>query len=434
MLFRRGLVSRALVVAPTTVCPGWVDELKKSAAFPFKTALLLDSNKQKRLDALTKLQKTRAYALQVVIINYESIWREGMFEALQAYNADIIIADESQRIKTPNAKQSEAMHELGSKAAFRLVLSGTPIQNSAVDIFSQYKFLDPTVFGENFYAFRGRYARLGGFKNKQIIGYRDIDKLISKIYSIGYRVTKADALDLPEETFETRTIQLPPAERNIYNKLRRDSVVDLDNGKVTATTVLTKLLRLQQLTGGFLQLDDGTRPEQVSSAKIHALEDILDDYVVETGQKVVVFARFLPEIALIRKLLEEKNLKYGCIFGGVPLSERGEIVKDFQTNPETKVFLAQIQTAGLGITLHAASVAVFYSLDFNYANYSQALARIHRIGQTQPCTYINLIVENSVDTKIIHALQLKKDLAKTIIDDWRSYFTDEEVDTENEQR
>ena len=101
---------------------------------------------------------------------------------------------------------------------------------------------------------------------------------------------------------------------------------------------------------------------------------------------------------------------------------RSEVVQDFQTNPNTVVFLAQIQTAGLGITLHAASTAVFYSLDFNYANYVQALARIHRIGQRSACTYIHLLVEKSVDEKVLKAIGTKDDLAKSIVDSWRTYF------------
>lgn len=116
------------------------------------------------------------------------------------------------------------------------------------------------------------------------------------------------------------------------------------------------------------------------------------------------------------------KIKYGSIYGDVPQAERGGIVDDFQQNPETKVFVAQIQTAGLGITLHAASAAVFYSMDYNYANYAQALARIHRIGQRSPVTYIHLLVEDSIDDKVLAALEKKEDIAKTIVDSWRTYF------------
>ena len=152
------------------------------------------------------------------------------------------------------------------------------------------------------------------------------------------------------------------------------------------------------------------------------MEDILDDYVLEAGQKLVIFARFRPEIAAIENLLRKKGIKYGSIYGDVPQAERGDIVDDFQQNPETKVFVAQIQTAGLGITLHAANAAVFYSIDYNYATYAQCLARIHRIGQHNPVTYIHLLVEDSIDDKVLAALEKKEDIAKTIVDSWRTYF------------
>ena len=132
------------------------------------------------------------------------------------------------------------MHELGDKARYKLILSGTPVQNEAIDIFSQYRFLDPSVFGLNFYSFKNRYCVMGGFEQRQIIRYRDLDQLIKKEHSIAYRVTKEEALDLPEQTFESRYVSLSAKERSLYDRLRRDSYAELDSGgTITATTVLT---------------------------------------------------------------------------------------------------------------------------------------------------------------------------------------------------
>ena len=335
----------------------------------------------------------------------------------------MVIADESQRIKEPSAKQSKALHRLGDIAKYKLILSGTPIQNNAIDLFSQYRFLDPTVFGTNFYAFRSRYAIMGGFDRRQIVGYKDLDKLIQKEHSIAYRVTKDEALDLPEQTFLNRYIPLEGAAKNLYDRIKRDSFAELENGgQITAPTVLTKLLRLQQFTGGFIQADEGTRPELVFKGKIDALGDILDDYVIDAGKKLVIFCRFRPEIDLIGEALKKRRIKYAAIFGDIKIEDRGPIVADFQNNPETKVFLAQIDTAGLGITLTAADTCVYYSVNFNYAAYSQSLARIHRIGQRNACTYIHLVVEKSIDETVLKALARKEDLAKTVVDDWRQYF------------
>ena len=424
--YEMGKIKRVLVVAPTSVVAVWPKEFAEYAAFPYTVRTLLGT-KQQRLKELNDLERFPYPHLKVAVINYESTWREEIFEALMDYDADLIIADESQRIKTHDASQSKAMHQLGDKARYKLILSGTPVQNEAIDIFSQYRFLDPTIFGLNFYAFRGRYCVMGGFNRKQIVQYRDLDLLIKKEHSIAYRVTKEEALDLPEQTFENRYISLQKKERELYDRLRRDSYAELQGGgTITATTVLTKLLRLQQFTGGFLVEDDATRPQLVSRGKLDALEDILHDYVVEGKKKLVIFARFLPEIHEIEKLCAAKlkgaGMKAVAIYGEIKKEARGGIVQQFQTDPETTVFIGQIDTAGTGITLTAADTCVYYSVNFNFATYDQSKSRIHRIGQRNRCTYIHLVAEKTVDETILKALAKKEDLAKTVVDTWRDYF------------
>lgn len=425
-LYNLGKIDRVLVVAPTSVCSVWPHDLNQFATFPWEARVLL-GDKKKRLKALNELENWPFKALRIAVINYESTHREGIFEALAAYKPDLIVCDESQRIKNPSAAQSKALHKLGDAAPFRMILSGTPVQNNAVDLYSQYRFLDPAVYGANFYAFKNRYCIMGGYGQHQIVGYRNMDELVEKEHSVAYRVTKEECLDLPQQTFINRYVQFTDAEQAIYEQLRKSSFLELETGEnVTATTILTMYLRLMQLTGGFLTADESTRPKQVNTAKLDALADIVDDYVVEAGKKLVIFARFRAEIAAIENLLRLRKIQYGSIYGDVPMEERGKIVEDFQTNPDTKVFVAQIQTAGLGITLHAASTAVFYSYDYNYANYAQALARIHRIGQRLPVTYIHLVVDGSIDEKILAALENKEDMAKTVVDSWREVLTSPE--------
>ncbi len=421
-LYAEHKINKLLVVAPTSVCSVWPEDFGKFADFPHLEKIMLGTKSQ-RLKQLKELESFPCEALKAAVINYESVWRDDIFDKLVEFNADMIICDESQRIKTHDAQQSKAMHKLGDLARYKLILSGTPVQNNAVDLYSQYRFLDPTVFGSNFYKFRNRFCVMGGFNRRQIVNYKDLDLLIKKEHSIAYRVTKKEALDLPEQTFETRYITLTPSEKKLYNTLKKESAIELANGEtISASTVLAKLLRLQQFTGGFVVADGEEKPQQIGSGKINALEDIVDDYVIDSGKKLVIFARFRAELDLIQKLLDKKKLKYGVIYGDIKLSDRGEIVRDFQENEETKVFLAQIDTAGLGITLTAADTCVYYSVNFNYAAYSQSLARIHRIGQRNTCTYIHLTTKGTVDELIMKALHKKEDLAKTIVDDWKIYF------------
>lgn len=360
------------------------------------------------------------------MINYESTWRPEILEKLKEFDADMVIADESQRIKTYDAAQSKAMHELGDQARYKLILSGTPVQTAAIDIWSQYRFLDKTVFGDNFFKFRGRYAIMGGYGNKKIVGYKDLEGLIKKEHSIAFRVTKDEALDLPEQTFETRKIQFSQKEKNLYERIKKDSYAELDGGgHITATTVLTRLLRLQQLAGGFLVQDDAQKPQLVSRAKLDALADIIEDYVIGSGKKLVIFARFIAEVKAIMELADKvlpKELKQVAIYGDIKKEDRGDIVKQFQEDPKTVLFIGQIDTAGTGITLTAADTCVYYSKNFNYATYSQSLSRIHRIGQRNCCTYIDLEIEGTIDELISKALSRKEDMAKTVVDNWRDFF------------
>jgi len=423
--YQMGKIDRLLIVAPTSVVAVWPKELKEYARFKYTCKTLL-GEKQQRIKQIDDLLKFPFKALKIAVINYESTWRPEILEKLKEFDADMVIADESQRIKTYDAAQSKAMHELGDQARYKLILSGTPVQTAAIDIWSQYRFLDKSVFGENFFKFRGRYAIMGGYGNKKIVGYRDLEGLIKKEHSIAFRVTKDEALDLPEQTFETRRIQFSPKEKSLYERLKKDSYAELDNGgHITATTVLTKLLRLQQLTGGFLVQDEAQKPQLVSRAKLDALTDIIVDYVIGSGKKLVVFARFIAEVKAIIDLAAKvlpKDLKQVAIYGDVKKEDRGDIVKQFQEDPSTILFVGQIDTAGTGITLTAADTCVYYSKNFNYATYSQSLSRIHRIGQRNCCTYIDLEIEGTIDELISSALSRKEDMAKTVVDNWRDFF------------
>ena len=180
--------------------------------------------------------------------------------------------------------------------------------------------------------------------------------------------------------------------------------------------MLTRLLRLSQLTGGFLRGDETDRVERVSSAKFDALSDIVESAAQEGG-KLVIIARFLPEIDAITAMLERKSIAFSLITGAV--KDRDEQVRRFQTDPDVTVFVGQIATAGLGITLTAADTMAFYSLDYNMSNFEQAKARIHRVGQRNPCTYIYLVAAGTVDEKVLQALRDKADLARVLIDEYR---------------
>lgn len=418
--FLKGEVKRLLIVAPSSVVPVWPREFDVHADFPFEIQAL-QGPVAKREEALLNWPPDPEL-LQVAVVNYEATWR--MIDALATWRPEMIICDESQRIKTPSARQSKAMHQLGRRAKYRLILTGTPITQGPLDFFSQYKFLDPSIFGNSYYAFRARYAILGGYEKRQVVAYQNLPELVRKAHSVAFRVTKAEALDLPEQIDQLRYCELEPKAMRLYWQLAKQSIAELSEERVvTAANVLARLLRLSQVAGGFLGDGEGGI-EQVSKSKLSLLEETLDD-LLEAGKKVVIFARFLPEMGAIERILLKKKVDYARIAGDVSMASRGEEVRRFQEDPGCRVFLAQIQTAGLGITLHAADTAIFYSLDYSFANYEQARARIHRIGQRNACTYIHLVAKDTVDEKVLAALQSKKNVADEVVDGWRKILEPE---------
>ena len=402
-----------LVVAPLSILGVWQEEFRKFADFENSLVVLNGSESKKN----EKLRQMQTSGLQVAVINYESAWR--LEKELAAWDADLIVCDEGHKIKTHNIAASKCMHRLGARARYRMLLTGTIITNKAIDVFSPYKFLNPAVFGNSFYAFRNRYFDMVGYGNHTpVLKTSMAEELTRRIHSIAFRATKAECIDLPETMEIIQQVELEPQTRKLYQQLVRDSYAQIKSGEIiTAANVLTRLLRLSQLTGGFLRGDETDRVERVSSAKLDALSDIIDSAALEAG-KLVIIARFLPEIDAITAMLERKSIGYSLITGAV--KDRDEQVRRFQTNPGVTVFVGQIATAGLGITLTAADKMVFYSLDYSMSNFEQTKARIHRVGQRNQCTYIYLVAENTVDVKVLKALRDKADLARTLIDDCRT--------------
>ncbi len=411
-LFNERRIRNLLIVCPLSICGVWEEEFSKFADFDYNLKILKGSL-EKKAEALCSLQ---GRALQIAVINYESAWR--IERQIKNWHPDMIICDESHKIKSHNIAASKSLHKLGEKTRYKLILTGTAITNKAVDIFSQYKFLEPTIFGKSFYTFRNRYFDMVGYGNHTPVLKESMkDELRNKIHSIAFVAKKSECLDLPETTEIIRKVELEPYAMNTYKHLVRDSFAELQNSEVTVTNVLTKILRLSQLTGGFLGDDEGKKVHQISKAKLNALEDIIDD-VTSSGKKLVIMARFIPEIAAIKKLLIDKGLRFSIITGEI--KNRADEISRFQYDADVLVFVGQIATAGLGITLTASSTMVFYSLDYSMSNFEQAKARIHRTGQKENCTYIYLIASNTVDEKIMKALKNKVNLAKSLIDDYKN--------------
>lgn len=411
ILYQMGLITRALIIAPLSVLNVWESELEKFAAYPYNITVLNGSSQKKA----QQLHNLKGDTLQIVAVNYESA--RLLENELLKFSPELVIADEGHKIKNFKASQSKTLHRLGDVADYKLLLTGTVITNKELDIFSQYRFVSPNIFGKSFYVFRNRYFDMVGYGG-HIPRFRKsmLDEFLLRIHSVAFRVTKAECLDLPPFSEEERLIDLEPKAKKLYQSLQKQSFAQLDDSSVSAVNVLTKCLRLSQLSGGFFTDDDGA-VTKISDAKLNALEDIIDTAVAD-NEKIVVMARFNPELDAIEKLLQKKGINYVSIRGGS--KNRSESLDRFQNDDNCSVFVGQISAAGLGLTLTAASTMVFYSLSYSMSDYEQAKARIHRAGQKKSCNYIYLICKDTIDTKVLKALKQKNDLAKQLIDDYRN--------------
>jgi len=412
-LYLEGKIGKTLIVAPLSILSVWEQEFVKFANFDYVLAVLDGNmNMAKKADTLRHLQ---GKPLQVAVVNYESA--KCLETEILKWKPGLCVADEGHKMKSRKTDTSRCMHRLGFKIPYRLLLTGTLVGNHAEDIFSQYKFLTPAIFGTSFHSWQNRYFDACGYG-----GYNHVlkpsmeEELMKKVHRAAFCATKAECLDLPETTDIIRFVELEENAAKLYRKVVKDCYAELESGEISVTNILTKILRLSQITGGFVTDDDG-KISNVSKAKLDALSEIIES-IRQGGKKAVVIAKFTPEIGAIERLLKQSKIGYAVVSGAT--KDRGSEVERFQADPECEVFIGQIACASLGITLTAASDLIFYSLDYSTANHSQARSRVHRNGQTQPCAYYYLQAKGTIDEKVLKALRDKSDLAKTLIDDFRA--------------
>ncbi len=410
----------ALVVCPLKVTDVWPREYRRHAGYDVAVLQMASNSGQvkgtiasrlARLEKQIVIAKARGQRI-VVVINYDAVWRDVFARWAMTQTWDLITLDESQKAKAPNGKASTFLSRLGQKAKNRACLTGTPLANSPLDAYAQYRFLDPGIFGTSFARFRQRYAVMGGYGGYQVMGYQRQDELSEKIYSIGFKVGD-EVLDLPEAV-DAAPLEGPIGAEalRLYRKISDDLYAIREGGaEFTATNVLTRLLRQQQLTGGAITDDDGMTHE-VDTMKEGLLRDLLDD--TDPLEPIVVFTRFVHDLDVVARCAEASGRRYGELSGRRKdaLNDQGEM------NEDCDIVAVQIQSGGLGVDLTRARYCVFFSLGFSLTDYLQARKRVHRPGQERPVTYYHLIASNvDVDRKVYAALEAKEDVVRFIMDE-----------------
>ena len=424
MLYDNGKINGVLIVAPKGVVKNWYEsEIPTHLVdhIEHKTVLWQSNINQKQQKKLNTLFET-GEDLHILIMNVEALSTKKGVDFAEKFlfsHRSMMAIDESTTIKNPEAKRTKNICKLGLSTKYNRILTGSPVTKSPLDLYKQCDFLMPELLGHSsYYSFRTRYAvmrtaNFGGRSVQIVVGYRNLNELSEKLKPFSYRVLKDDCLDLPKKTYMKRTVSLTTEQSKAYRQMKEMALASFNGKMMTTATVLTQLMRLQQITCGNFVADDGTMVD-LDTNRIPELMDLLD----EVEGKVVIWAHFQKDV---NRIIKEISKKYGensyvDYYGKTLQEDRQKNIKKFQ-DPRSPVrfFIGTTQTGGYGITLTAASTMVYYSNGYDLEKRQQSEARIDRIGQTKPMTYVDIICEDTVDDRIVQALRKKVDIATQIM-------------------
>jgi len=386
-----------------------VSLIKKSGAKRVEDAQFVLSEFDRLL--LQPIKVNPYYDHLLILLNYEAAWREPMAGWLLQQNWDLIVLDESHRIKKAGGVASHFLHRLGAKAPRRLALTGTPMPHSPLDLYAQYRFLDVGVFGSRMLDFRERYAVMGGYMNLQVRGFKNLKHLRRRFNSISMTVKADDVQDLPPSVTITRRVTLEPQAQKLYDALNDELEAWVSASRqVTVNNALTKLLRLQEITSGFVSPDRTTdkKPKlrEISQAKRTAIREWLED--LPPKEPVVVFSRFTHDLDVVRQ--EAENT-------GRSVAELSGRVKELRLwrDGERNLLNVQVQSGKESIDLTRARYAAFYSRTFSLGDYQQAIKRLVRPGQQHKVFFYHFIVPSTVDADIMESYRTKEDIIQLIL-------------------
>ena len=430
-LYDQKKIDTAVIVAPKGVYRNWqISEIPAHLREDIEHEVYVwnpNPNKDQQRHLKEGIEERKK--LRILLINVEGFATTKVRKYMEMFirgSSFLLAVDESTTIKNPKAKRTKALVAIGKSASFRRILTGSPVTKSPMDLYSQCGFMDTRLLGhDSYYSFQGRYAitrtqRMGSHSFQQIVGYRNLEELSTKLDCFSYRVTKEEALDLPAKIYTVREVNLNEEQRQYYMSLKKAAIVLLNDGElVSAPAVMTQLLRLQQVLCGHLKTDDGDLVEFKTNRMAALLET-----VEEMSGKVIICARFRYDI---KKITEELKKVYGCdstvnYFGDTSDADRQVAIRRFQFE-DARFFVANPQTAGFGLTLTAATNVIYYANDFNLETRIQSEDRCHRIGQHHPVTYVDLVTRGSIDEYIVRSLRAKIDLsAKTLGEEVRQWL------------
>jgi SNF2 family DNA or RNA helicase len=430
------------VITKKGVHEQWVDEQIVEhihSSIPYVGLAWEGGNTKRELEAIDRLTRVKD-KLIVFSINMDAIWNKKGYAAfvkfLRAFQGRVYgVVDESQEAKDPETNRAQTLLKLKPFIAYRSILSGTPITKNLEDVWGQFFFLDADIIGEEYKSsFRKDYCRMGGFEGKKVMGHKNLEKFYQRIDKVTFRATK-DELDLPEKVYERKAFKLTNEQRDAYEKLKEDFLYRLDQAEEIVTsevtgeqyTVLnervisvehaaTMILRLQQITCGFMKLDDGTTHEFTKNPRLELVEEL--DELIGFERKKIIWCRFQHDANVLMRKFGARAVDY---IGPTPDDQRAINKRLFlDANSGKDILISNPAAGGTGLNLQGLCThAIYYSNSFNAVHRWQSEDRIHRIGTKEACHFLDLIASRTVDTGILANLRQKKEFSTLVLDDIR---------------
>ena len=434
ILFDEEKINALVVVTPKGNLRNW-DKLEIPKHLPDhikRNVLVWQPNHTKQWrQAYNKMVKEDSTGtLNILTVNVEAFSsKKGCVFVEEFLNThdSLMAVDESTLIKNPKAQRTKNLLKLSTLPRYKRILTGFPVTKAPLDLFSQCAFLSPNLLGfSSYFAFRARYAvikqrQLGrGRSFQEIVDFQRLDELQNALKDFSVRYTKDECLDLPDKVYMRREIELSPEQKEAYHTMKKEALMIVENNLFSTQSVLTQLMRLQQVVAGSLK-DAGGNTVLLPNNRVKEVLGLLE----EVQRKAVLFAVFRTDIEELERAIGEKfgPESVASFYGGTSGKDRQRILEDFQdTDHPLRFFVSNPHTGGRGLTLTAADTMIFYSNSYDLELRLQAEDRIHRIGQDNRCTYVDLVVPGTVDEKILDALRKKVKISNEVLGEVKEWM------------
>lgn len=416
---------RTLILAPAVVLKNWKNEFALHSKINPQDIVLLEGSAHKRAQLIEEAMGKE----KILITNYEIMQNENIVALILKWDPHILVCDESHLLKNHSSKRAKQVMKIADNCQHRYLLTGTPILNSPLDLFMQFRILDGgATFGQNFFGYRATYfedgnsrwaSRPGYFPSWQP-RYAKFPELNEKIYTKALRAIKAECLDLPPLIIKNIEIDLNEKQFKLYEEMKRDFITFVDdkqNDAVFATNALTKALRLQQIVSGFVKTDKGEEITLCDIPRVKVLADLLEE--LTPAHKVIVWCAFSNDYVQVENVCKKLKVEYALLTGEQNAKEKEESISSFRhERGNVRVLIANRRAGGIGINLTEASYSIVYSRTFSLGDELQSEARNYRAGSErhEKITKINLVATSTIDQICLDALQSKQDVSASIID------------------